>query len=176
MNEDLQMNCVSFFLLAATCAMKPSIHTRSTTRVLVLWSVAPSISRRRPFPLVMAARGGSARSGEGRASEDPAVPSVPPSAVPGAYRETVLGNCARCGSSDRLKFCSRCQVVRYCSPDCQKSDVREGNKIKQSISKPPPTRQSLISAHGAIHSAPSSLNRARNILLLDSCRGGLLVK
>ena len=44
--------------------------------------------------------------------------------APGAdLRETVLGNCARCGSGARLKFCSRCQVVRYCSSDCQKNDV-----------------------------------------------------
>ena len=43
-----------------------------------------------------------------------------------APRETVLGNCALCGSGDRLKFCSRCQAVRYCSSDCQKADVRGG--------------------------------------------------
>ena len=38
-------------------------------------------------------------------------------------RETLLGNCVRCGSSDKLKFCSRCQAVRYCGPVCQKADV-----------------------------------------------------
>ena len=52
----------------------------------------------------------------------PAPPDSGAAAAPG--RETVLGNCVRCGSADRLKFCSRCQVVRYCSPDCQKADVR----------------------------------------------------
>ena len=48
-----------------------------------------------------------------------------PTAIPlTAPRETVLGNCVRCGSSERLKFCSRCQAVRYCGPACQKADVR----------------------------------------------------
>ena len=49
-----------------------------------------------------------------------AVAAAAPGAIP---RETVLGNCVRCGSGDRLKFCSRCQVVRYCSSECQKADV-----------------------------------------------------
>ena len=39
---------------------------------------------------------------------------------------TVLGNCARCGSGDKLKFCSRCQAVRYCSSVCQAADVSVG--------------------------------------------------
>ena len=64
----------------------------------------------------MASRGSSARPGEG--------PNEAPSTSEGAVRETVLGNCTRCGSGERLKFCSRCQAVRYCSPDCQKADVR----------------------------------------------------
>ena len=51
----------------------------------------------------------------------PAPPDSGAAAAPG--RETVLGNCVRCGSSDKLKFCSRCQAVRYCGPVCQKADV-----------------------------------------------------
>ena len=43
-----------------------------------------------------------------------------------APRETVLGNCARCGSAEKLKFCSRCQAVRYCGRECQLVDVRRG--------------------------------------------------
>ena len=75
-----------------------------------------------PCPERMAARGGSARSGP----PQPPPPDAAAEAAPdseSAPRKTVLGNCARCGSGDRLKFCSRCQVVRYCSPDCQKDDV-----------------------------------------------------
>ena len=53
------------------------------------------------------------------------VTSEGPEASSGDAPRTVLGNCARCGSGDRLKFCSRCQVARYCSSDCQKADVRE---------------------------------------------------
>ena len=49
-----------------------------------------------------------------------------PAAAAAVGAAAVLGNCARCGSSDRLKFCSRCQVVRYCSPACQKEDVSGG--------------------------------------------------
>ena len=49
-------------------------------------------------------------------------PSAAAAASP-KTRETVLGNCARCGSGDKLKFCSRCNTVRYCSSDCQKADV-----------------------------------------------------
>ena len=55
-----------------------------------------------------------------------AAAAVSPGAVdaaPRGARETVLGNCTRCGSADRLKFCSRCQAVRYCGPDCQRADV-----------------------------------------------------
>ena len=59
----------------------------------------------------MASRSGSAGGGEGVAVSD------------APARETVLGNCVRCGSSDKLKFCSRCQAVRYCSSECQKDDV-----------------------------------------------------
>ena len=40
--------------------------------------------------------------------------------------QTVLGDCARCGSIERLKFCSRCQAVRYCGSDCQNADVSGG--------------------------------------------------
>ena len=46
--------------------------------------------------------------------------------APAAPRESVLGNCARCGSDRKLKFCSRCQLVRYCGLECQKADVRGG--------------------------------------------------
>ena len=84
----------------------------------------------------MAARGGSARPGEGPGEGLPQLPSSDPApssfgsaavaAPEGAPRETVLGNCAFCGSGERLKFCSRCQAVRYCSSDCQKADVRGG--------------------------------------------------
>ena len=35
----------------------------------------------------------------------------------------MLGNCVRCGSAEKLKFCSRCQAVRYCGAECQKADV-----------------------------------------------------
>ena len=51
--------------------------------------------------------------------------AAPSPEAPGDAPRTVLGNCARCGAADRLKFCSRCQVVRYCSSDCQKADVSE---------------------------------------------------
>ena len=94
----------------------------------------------------MSARGGSAQPGEGpvrpphpsaaeaeTAGEAGVAASTAPGPAPretvsraspaGAARETVLGNCARCGSGDRLKFCSRCNAIRYCSPDCQKDDV-----------------------------------------------------
>ena len=85
----------------------------------------------------MAARGGSARPGEGPGGRPPQPPPSAPApsfgaaaaaALEGAPRETVLGNCARCGSDERLKFCSRCQAVRYCSSDCQKADVRGRSK------------------------------------------------
>ena len=52
--------------------------------------------------------------------------SMAAAAAAAAPRETVLGNCARCGSGDKLKFCSRCQTVRYCGSACQKADVRVG--------------------------------------------------
>ena len=71
----------------------------------------------------MASRGSSARPGEGPNE----APSTTEAAATGDAalppRETVLGNCARCGSGERLKFCSRCQAVRYCGPGCQKADV-----------------------------------------------------
>ena len=60
------------------------------------------------------------------AAPDPAAGTAAAASPKTAPRETVLGNCARCGSSDRLKFCSRCQAIRYCSPDCQKADVSRG--------------------------------------------------
>ena len=70
----------------------------------------------------MAARGGGVRPGEGPGGSSP--PQSPEAtAAASTAAATVLGNCARCGSGDRLKFCSRCQVVRYCSSDCQKTDV-----------------------------------------------------
>ena len=50
--------------------------------------------------------------------------------LPAPLRETVLGNCALCGSGDKLKFCSRCNAVRYCGPACQKDDVRRGQRNK----------------------------------------------
>ena len=46
----------------------------------------------------------------------PTAPARPPMAPPGRP-------CVLCGSSERLKFCSRCQVVRYCGPKCQQADV-----------------------------------------------------
>ena len=70
----------------------------------------------------MADRGGSARPGEGPGGSPPQPPSsatspsfgaAAASAPEGAPRETILGNCALCGSGERLKFCSRCQAVRY---------------------------------------------------------------
>ena len=57
------------------------------------------------------------------AEADSAASAAEASAPGPAPRKTVLGNCARCGSGDRLKFCSRCQVVRYCGPACQTADV-----------------------------------------------------
>ena len=82
----------------------------------------------------MATSGGSALLEEGSGGRPPhhpeeaaAAPSTSGAAAaafPSSGRETVLGNCARCGSADRLKFCSRCNAVRYCSPDCQQADVR----------------------------------------------------
>ena len=89
----------------------------------------------------MAARGVSAVEGPGRQPDDEtqaakggastaaaagADPSGPGPSIAGG--ETVLGNCARCGSGERLKFCSRCQAVRYCSSNCQKADVRGGTR------------------------------------------------
>ena len=65
------------------------------------------------------------QEGEAPAATSGAAAAVSPGA---AARETVLGNCVRCGSGDRLKFCSRCQLVRYCSPDCQKADVSLENR------------------------------------------------
>ena len=59
------------------------------------------------------------------AAAQPAAGAAAPSDAP----RTVLGNCASCGSSDRLKFCSRCQKVRYCSSDCQKANVRTGGDM-----------------------------------------------
>ena len=57
-------------------------------------------------------------------------PSSPPEAT-GGTSKTVLGDCGRCGSTDTLKFCSRCHAVRYCGPACQKADVRKhGGKGK----------------------------------------------
>ena len=62
---------------------------------------------------------------EGEASTSEAAAAAFP-----APRETVLGNCALCGSGDKLKFCSRCNAVRYCGPACQKDDVRRGQRNK----------------------------------------------
>ena len=79
------------------------------------------------FPLALISRSGrmadydGTQTGEGR---ETTASSLTPSDAPGRARETVLGNCARCGSGDKLKFCSRCQAVRYCGPECQKADVR----------------------------------------------------
>ena len=72
---------------------------------------------------VMEARGNSARPrGEGPSGRLPKRSAAAP-AADASPRETVLGNCARCGSGDKLKFCSRCQVVRYCGRECQAADV-----------------------------------------------------
>ena len=69
------------------------------------------------------------RSPQSPEEEAPSTSGGDAAAAAAARRETVLGNCARCGSADRLKFCSRCNAVRYCSPDCQKADVRDqGNE------------------------------------------------
>ena len=74
----------------------------------------------------MSARGGTRPAPEeGSRPHDP--PSASAAAVPDAPRETVLGNCARCGSSEKLKFCSRCHTVRYCGPACQRADVSAGS-------------------------------------------------
>ena len=54
----------------------------------------------------------------------PRTPSGEGAASAASPPRSVLGNCARCGSSNRLKFCSRCQAVRYCGSECQKADVR----------------------------------------------------
>ena len=59
---------------------------------------------------------------EGPSDSSSSAAAAPLNAPP---RETVLGNCARCGSGDRLKFCSRCQAVRYCGRVCQPDDVSE---------------------------------------------------
>ena len=67
----------------------------------------------------MADHGGYLPGGGGPPGQPP-VSAVSPTAP---SRATVLGNCARCGSGERLKFCSRCNAVRYCGPECQKSDV-----------------------------------------------------
>lgn len=55
----------------------------------------------------------------------------------------VLGNCARCGSGDKLKFCSRCQVVRYCGPVCQKADWQSHH----ARCRTPPSIQERIMPH-----------------------------
>ena len=68
----------------------------------------------------MEPRGSSAQPEEGGLSVTPVAAAA---AAASAAPVTVLGNCARCGSGDRLKFCSRCNAVRYCSSDCQKADV-----------------------------------------------------
>ena len=74
----------------------------------------------------MASRGSSDRPGEGpneapSTSERESPPDEATASAPGdGPRETVLG------SADRLKFCSRCQAVRYCSSACQKDDVSKG--------------------------------------------------
>ena len=46
------------------------------------------------------------------------------SSAPPSPTESLLGDCAYCGARARLKFCTRCQVTRYCGRDCQKADVR----------------------------------------------------
>ena len=74
----------------------------------------------------MEPRGSSAQPEEGGLSVTPVAAAA---AAASAAPVTVLGNCARCGSGDRLKFCSRCQAVRYCGPDCQKADVSVARKL-----------------------------------------------
>ena len=76
----------------------------------------------------MASRGGGSRPEEeggppeATATQAGGGAAASPGSVP---RATVLGNCARCGSGDKLKFCARCQAVRYCGRECQTADVSE---------------------------------------------------
>ena len=74
----------------------------------------------------MADRGVSARpQPTGAEASAAAGPSTSAATVTNSRDDSdpVLGICFRCGSGDKLKFCSRCQLVRYCGPDCQKADV-----------------------------------------------------
>ena len=97
-------------------------------RTATFFSAAPPVPALSKDAVMQAARGSSARSGPPQPPPDSAAAPVRGMAAATAPdnshpRETVLGNCAVCGSSERLKFCSRCNAVRYCGPACQKDDV-----------------------------------------------------
>ncbi|KAI0270594.1 hypothetical protein BC834DRAFT_1031182 [Gloeopeniophorella convolvens] len=48
-----------------------------------------------------------------------------------AGEEVLLGEdgCGVCGKEGKMKSCSACYVVRYCSSECQKSDWKEHKKL-----------------------------------------------
>lgn len=42
--------------------------------------------------------------------------------------QTELHQCAQCSKTGQFMRCSRCQAVRYCSPECQKAHWKAGHK------------------------------------------------
>ena len=49
--------------------------------------------------------------------------------------KNVCWNCGESFKQEELKKCSKCQVARYCSRDCQTSDWSSGHKLMHQIIK-----------------------------------------
>jgi len=84
--------------------------------------------------------------------------------------------CDECGKTEgKLRLCTRCRLVRYCSTDCQRKAWTGGHKDRcgsaapattasSSSSKVPPplsdeTRRALMELQGKIHSIQSSMRQ-----------------
>jgi len=45
------------------------------------------------------------------------------------FRRLPVDMCGTCGTNGKLRTCAACGVVRYCSPECQKKDWKEGHRV-----------------------------------------------
>ena len=70
--------------------------------------------------------------------------------------------CACCPRQDRLKFCSKCRAVKYCSKECQISDWKAHKAICRKDSQP--LVDLLARQQDTIHQSQTTEDSVRNVL------------